>query len=53
MVEKYRSLFYDKEDYKKVPKQILNSPLNIRESFMKGYIMGDGYKKKYLEKNKF
>ena len=44
MVEKYRSLFYDKEDYKKVPKFILNASYEVRLWFMRGYLVGDGEK---------
>ena len=45
MVEKYRPLFYDKDDYKKVPTIILNAPREIREWFFKGYQTGDDTKK--------
>jgi hypothetical protein len=44
MVEKYCSLFYDKDDYKKVPKNILNASYEIRLWFMKGYLTADGAK---------
>ena len=45
MVEKYRELFYDKDEFKKVPKIILNATLEIREWFMEGYLIADGCKK--------
>jgi DNA polymerase elongation subunit (family B) len=44
MVEKYRPLFYDKDDLKKVPSIILNAPYEIREWFFMGYQTGDGTK---------
>ena len=44
-VEKYRSLFYDKRKYKKVPDEVLNAPYSIREAFFMGYYAGDGSKK--------
>jgi DNA polymerase elongation subunit (family B) len=44
MVEKYRPLFYDKDDMKKVPTLILNAPREIREWFWKGYQTGDDSK---------
>lgn len=44
MVDKYRILMYDKKDYKKVPKIILNASYEIRSWFMKGYLTGDGSK---------
>lgn len=44
MVEKYRPLFYDKDDLKKVPKLILNAPYEIRQWFFKGYQTGDDCK---------
>lgn len=45
MVEKYRELFYDKDNFKKVPKIILNATLEVREWFMEGYLTTDGCKK--------
>ena len=45
MVEKYRALFYDKDDLKKVPKIILNACHEIKMWFMKGYLTADGGKK--------
>lgn len=44
MVEKYRPLFYDKDDLKKVPAIILNAPREIREGFWNGYQTGDDCK---------
>jgi DNA polymerase elongation subunit (family B) len=44
MVEKYRPLFYDKDDLKKVPTIILNAPYEIRLWFYKGYQTGDDCK---------
>ena len=44
MVDKYRPLMYDKEDYKKVPKIILNASYDVRNYFIKGYLTGDGAK---------
>lgn len=46
MVEKYRELFYDKDDYKKIPSIILNAPYEIRLWFFRGYLTADGTKKK-------
>ena len=48
--EKYRNLFYDKDKKKKIPIEILNSPLNVKELFFKGYYDGDGCKYS-LDKN--
>ena len=45
MVEKYRALFYDKDDFKKVPKLILNAQLEVRQWFIEGYLTADGAKK--------
>jgi DNA polymerase elongation subunit (family B) len=45
MVDKYRELFYDKDDYKKVPTLIINAPKEIQMAFMKGYLTADGAKK--------
>lgn len=44
ITEKYRKLFYDKDDYKKVPTLILNAPHDIRLWFMRGYLAADGTK---------
>ena len=44
-VRKYRGLFYDERNYKKVPDEVLNAPYSIREAFFMGYYAGDGSKK--------
>lgn len=44
IVEKYRTLFYDKDKYKKVPMCILNAPFDVRSEFVRGYRMADGTK---------
>jgi DNA polymerase elongation subunit (family B) len=44
-VTKYRKLFYNSRNYKKVPDIILNAPYSIREAFFMGYYSGDGSKK--------
>jgi DNA polymerase elongation subunit (family B) len=44
MVEKYRELFYDKDNYKKVPAIILNASQEVRFWFMRGYLTADGGK---------
>lgn len=44
MVEKYRSLMYDKDKYKKVPDIILNAPQETKLWFMRGYLAADGTK---------
>jgi DNA polymerase elongation subunit (family B) len=49
MVEKYRPLFYDKDDLKKVPSIILNAPLQIRQWFWKGYQTGDDCKREMAQ----
>lgn len=51
MVEKYRNLFYDKDDYKKVPALILNAPKDIRLWFMRGYLTADGNKAENRDSN--
>ena len=45
MVEEYRHKFYDSERYKKVPTEILNSDLEIIQSFFDGYWAADGCRK--------
>lgn len=42
LVSKYRNLFYDQRKQKKVPNEILNTYMNIREAFLLGYYAGDG-----------
>ena len=44
MVNKYRNIFYDKDKYKTVPKNILNADENIRKQFLIGYYASDGCK---------
>jgi len=43
-VKIWRSLFYDKDNYKKVPDELLWSNEEIRQSFLDGYYSGDGDK---------
>ena len=50
IIDKYRELFYDKYNKKKIPVEILNSAKNIREEFFEGYYDGDGCKSS-LRKN--
>ena len=45
-VKKWRTYFYDKRKYKIVPQFILESHVNIRQSFLDGYYAGDGDKDK-------
>jgi len=49
MVEKYRPLFYDKDNLKKVPSIILNASQEIRNWFFKGYLTGDDSKSSMAE----
>ena len=44
IIQKYRELFYDKEQNKKIPLEILNASIIIKEQFFKGYYDGDGSK---------
>jgi len=44
-VNKYRDLFYNNRNYKKIPAIIYNSPFDIRQSFFMGYYSGDGSRK--------
>lgn len=44
-VDKYTNLFYDNDRNKCIPSEILNSPLETREMFFKGYYDGDGDRK--------
>lgn len=53
LVEKYRNLFYDKRDYKIVPRCILNSPINIRRAYLNGFHSADGYKNGEMNDNTF
>lgn len=43
-VEEYRTKFYDNKKYKKVPRIILNSTVDLQYRFMQGYYMADGAK---------
>lgn len=43
-VSLYRSKFYNKDKFKIVPIEILNAEPNIKESFLAGYFLSDGYK---------
>uniref|UniRef100_A0A6C0CBD7 DNA topoisomerase (ATP-hydrolyzing) n=1 Tax=viral metagenome TaxID=1070528 RepID=A0A6C0CBD7_9ZZZZ len=42
LVEKYRSMFYDKNKKKKIPQEILNAPHDVRKNFIEGFYQGDG-----------
>lgn len=44
IIKKYRNFFYDKHSLKKIPPEILNSSLEVRENFFEGYYDGDGCK---------
>ena len=44
-VEEYRSKFYDSDRYKKVPTEILNSSIEVVQSFFSGYWTADGCRK--------
>jgi hypothetical protein len=44
IVQKYRSLFYDEDQCKKVPMCILNAPVEVRREFVRGYRVADGAK---------
>jgi len=44
MVNKYRDIFYDKDKYKIIPKNILNGNNNVRLQFLVGYYASDGSK---------
>lgn len=39
---KYRKMFYNSDKYKIIPKEIINSPLNIKEKFLEGLYAADG-----------
>ena len=41
LIHKYRNLFYDNRNNKKIPTIIYNSPFDIRQSFFMGYYSGD------------
>ena len=40
----FRDRFYNSDSYKVIPKEILNSPKDIKKSFLDGYLVGDGHK---------
>jgi len=42
LYDHFRSLLYTSTGEKRVPKVILNSPVEVKESFMAGYFAGDG-----------
>ncbi len=44
MVTKYRGLFYNKDNFKCVPRIILNAPKEIKEWFIQGYLTTDSSK---------
>ena len=44
IVQNYRNMFYDDYKNKKVPKEILNSPYEVRFNFFHGFYDGDGHK---------
>ena len=44
-VEEYRQKFYDSDRYKKVPTEILNSSIEVVQSFFSGYWAADGCRK--------
>jgi DNA gyrase/topoisomerase IV subunit B len=44
IVDKYSTLFYDNARNKRIPPEILNSNINVREQFFQGYYDGDGCK---------
>lgn len=42
IAKKYRKMFYNTDKYKIVPKEIMNSTLNIKEKFLEGLYAADG-----------
>lgn len=44
-IEEYRPKFYDSNKYKKIPVEILNSSLDVIQSFFNGYWAADGCRK--------
>ena len=44
MTTKYRSIFYNSDKLKIVPKEILNSTIEIKKAFLQGYFAADGCK---------
>jgi hypothetical protein len=45
MVHRWEKLFYDSRGNKKVPDEMFNMPLEIRQAFFMGHYAGDGSKK--------
>nr|QDY51635.1 DNA polymerase family B [Mimiviridae sp. ChoanoV1] len=43
-VNEYRNKFYNKDNYKIIPQEILNASYEEKYSFFAGYYMADGYK---------
>ena len=43
-IQKYRNLFYNKDEKKRIPPEILNSSYEIRNNFFLGYCDGNEYK---------
>jgi len=41
---KYRNMFYNSLREKKIPTEILNSPIKVQKSFIEGFYAGDGNK---------
>ena len=48
-VEEYRSKFYDSDRYKKVPSEILNSSLEVVQSFFEGYKLTSDFENNFSE----
>ena len=46
LINEWRSLFYTKDKSKQIPIEILNSPITVRQSFLEGYLYGDGNKER-------
>lgn len=44
-IEEYRPKFYDSNKYKKIPVEILNSSIDVIQSFFNGYWAADGCRK--------
>ncbi len=44
-VEEYRNIFYDSWKNKIIPYIILNAEMSIKEAFLGGYYMADGFRK--------
>lgn len=50
---KYRNLFYNKENYKRIPDEIINASKEVRKLFTDGYYAGDGDKDQSQKINRF